>query len=208
MTITVTLADDHALLRQGLTPLLAQEHDIRLLDQASDGDQALRQIQQHQPDVAIIDVGMPLLSGIDVAHAVQDSRLPTRVLLLTMHNDPCAATNALQAGAAGYVVKDSLFEELLLAVRILAAGGTFMTPSLRHRLLDLQRQGCSTAALSAREREVVRLIALGNGSKEIARILDLSPRTVETYRKRLMEKLGVNSLAEVVRYALRTGMVS
>ncbi len=190
-----------------MTPLLEQEPGIRLLDQAGDGERAWQQIRHHCPDVAILDIGMPSMSGIDVARAVSASALDTRVLLLTMHDDPCAATHAMEAGAAGYVLKDSLFEELLLAVRTLAAGGTFTTPSVQQRLRELQRRGCTTIALSSREREVIRLIALGHSGKEIARRLDISPRTVDTYRKRLMEKLALHNIADVVRYAVRAGMV-
>jgi DNA-binding NarL/FixJ family response regulator len=207
MTINVILADDHAVLRQGLAPLLEMEPDIALLAQAANGEEAWQQIESHQPDVAILDIGMPEMSGIEVAREVTAQGLDTRVVLLTMHEDPCAANDAQEAGAAGYVLKDSAFEELLLAVRTVAAGGTFVTPSIQAKLRELKRRGCTTVSLSPREREVIRLIALGNSSKEVARILDISPATVGTYRNRLMEKLALHTVADVVRYAVRAGMV-
>lgn len=207
MTITVILADDHAVLRQGLAPLLEMEPDIALLAQAANGQEAWQQIQAHRPDVAILDIGMPEMSGIDVAREVAAQGLDTRVVLLTMRDDPSAAADAQEAGVCGYVLKDSAFEELLLAVRTAAAGGTFMTPSIQAKLRDLKRQRYTTVTLSTREREVIRLIALGNSSKEIARLLDISPATVGTYRNRLMDKLSLHTVADVVRYAVRAGMV-
>lgn len=205
MTISVILADDHAVLRQGLAPLLEMEPDIVLLAQGTNGQEAWQQIQALQPDVAILDIGMPELSGIEVAREVEAQGLETRVVLLTMRDDPNAAADAQEAGASGYVLKDSAFEELLLAVRTVAVGGTFMTPSIQAKLRELKRSG--TVTLSAREREVIRLIALGKSSKEIARMLDISPATVGTYRNRLMEKLALHTVADVVRYAVRAGMV-
>jgi len=205
LTISVILADDHAVLRQGLAPLLEMEPDIVLLAQGTNGQEAWQQIQALQPDVAILDIGMPELSGIEVAREVEAQGLETRVVLLTMRDDPNAAADAQEAGASGYVLKDSAFEELLLAVRTVAVGGTFMTPSIQAKLRELKRSG--TVTLSAREREVIRLIALGKSSKEIARMLDISPATVGTYRNRLMEKLALHTVADVVRYAVRAGMV-
>jgi DNA-binding NarL/FixJ family response regulator len=126
-----------------------------------------------------------------------------------MHEDPSAALEAQEAGAVGYLLKDNSFEELVTGVRTVVTGGTFVTPSIRENLRDLQRDGRAAAQLSKREREVIKLIALGKSSKEIGRIImDISPRTMDTYRKRLMDKLGLHSPAGVVRYAVRVGMVS
>lgn len=207
MTIGVILADDHVMFRQGLVPLLEAEADINLLAQAGDGREALRLIGTLKPDVAILDIGMPEMSGIDVAREVEAKGFNTRTVLLTMRDDLCAAADAKAAGAAGYVLKDNSFEELLIAVRTVVAGGTFVTPSVRAKLRELKRAGRITVALSPREREAIRLIALGNSSKEIARLMEISPRTVATYRTRLMEKLSLHSVAEVVRYAVKAGMV-
>ncbi|WP_295393018.1 response regulator transcription factor [uncultured Thiodictyon sp.] len=206
MPISVILAEDHAIVRQGLAALLQAEPDIALLGQAADGAVAWGLILTHQPAIAILDLSMPQATGIEVVRRVEAAALDTRCLLLTMHDDPAAAQEAQEAGAAGYVLKDNSFEELVMAVRGIAAGGTFVTPSIRARLRALQRNGHKPAALSDREREVLRLVALGHSSKAIARTLAISPRTVDTYRNRLMHKLGLHSVADVVRYAVQAGM--
>lgn len=207
MSIDVILADDHAIVRQGLAALLQAEPDIALLAQAADGATVWDLIVAHQPDLAILDLSMPQGTGIEVTRRVEAAGLDTRCLLLTMHDDLAAALEAQEAGAAGYILKDNSFEELVQAVRSIAAGGTFVTPSIRAKLRALQRSGQRPVALSNREREVIRLVALGHSSKEIARVLAISPRTVDTYRNRLMHKLGLHSVADVVRYAVQGGML-
>ena len=208
MAIRIILADDHAIFRQGLTQLLEPEHGFKLMAQVSNGREAWELIEALQPDVAILDITMDELTGIEVARKATNAGCRTRVLLLTMHSDPSMALEAQEAGAAGYVLKDNTFEELVTAVRTVVAGGTFMTDSIQDRLRDLQSQGRTTIHLSKREREVIKLIALGHSSKEIGRLLGISPRTVETHRNRLMGKLGLKTLADVVRYAVRTGIAS
>lgn len=207
MSIGVIVADDHAIFRQGLASLLQAEADIVLLAQASTGAEAWGLIESMRPDVAILDLSMPQLSGIEVARRVEAAGFDTRIVLLTMHDDPSAVLQALETGVAGYILKDNSFEELVQAVHNVATGGTFVTPAIRAKLRTLQREGRPAVPLSPREREVIRLIALGNSSKEIARIMAISPRTVDTYRSRSMEKLGLHSLADVVRYAVQAGMV-
>jgi DNA-binding NarL/FixJ family response regulator len=207
VTIGVIVADDHAIFRQGLASLLQAEADITLLGQAADGAEAWGLIESLQPDVAILDLSMPEPTGIEVARRVEAAGIDTRVVLLTMYDDPSAVLQAQEAGVAGYILKDNSFEELVQAVHTVAEGATFLTPSIRAKLRALQRNGRPVVALSPREREVIRLIALGNSSKEIARLLGISPRTVDTYRNRLMEKLGLRSVADVVRYAVQAGMV-
>jgi DNA-binding NarL/FixJ family response regulator len=207
VSIGVIVADDHAIFRQGLASLLQAEADIVLLAQASTGAEAWGLIESMRPDVAILDLSMPQLSGIEVARRVEAAGLDTRIVLLTMHDDPSAVLQALETGVAGYILKDNSFEELVQAVHNVATGGTFVTPAIRAKLRTLQREGRPAVPLSPREREVIRLIALGNSSKEIARIMAISPRTVDTYRSRSMEKLGLHSLADVVRYAVQAGMV-
>ena len=208
MPLGVILADDHAIVRQGLAALLQGEPDIAVLAQAADGEAAWRLIETHQPDIAILDLSMPQATGIEVAHRVQIAALDTRVVLLTMHDDAATALQAQEAGVAGFVVKDNSFEELTLAVRTVAAGGTFVTPAVRAKLNALKRNGDKPVALSPREREVIRLIAAGQSSKEIGRALAISPRTVDTYRDRLRDKLGLHSVAEVVLYAVQCGMLA
>lgn len=206
MSINVILADDHAIVRQGLAALLQAEPDITVLAQAADGATAWGLIATHQPDLAILDLSMPQATGIEVTRRVETAALDTRCLLLTMHDDPAAALEAQEAGAAGYVLKDNSFEELVLAVHTIAAGGTFITASIRAKLRALQRNG-QHPTLSSREREVIRLVAQGHSSKEIARTLAISPRTVDTYRNRLMHKLELHCVADVVRYAVQAGML-
>ena len=207
MTLGVILADDHAIVRQGLAALLQREPDIAILAQAADGEAAWGLIETHQPDIAILDLAMPRATGIEVARRVQAAALDTRVVLLTMHDDAATALQAQEAGVTGFVVKDNSFEELTLAVRTVAAGGTFVTPAVRAKLNALRRNGDKPVALSPREREVIRLIAAGQSSKEIGRALAISPRTVDTYRDRLRDKLGLRSVAEVVLYAVQYGML-
>jgi DNA-binding NarL/FixJ family response regulator len=208
MAIRIILADDHAIFRQGLAQLLEAEPGFELVAQVADGRAAFELIEALQPDVAILDITMPELSGIEVARKTTYAGYRTRVVLLTMHGDPSMALEAQEAGAAGYVLKDNTFEELVTAVRTVVAGGTFMTSSVRDRLRDLQSQGYTTIKLSRRERDVIKMIALGHSSKEIGRLLGISPRTVDTYRTRLMGKLDLKTLADVVRYAVRTGIAS
>jgi DNA-binding NarL/FixJ family response regulator len=207
VSVSVILAEDHAIVRQGLAALLQAEPDIALLGQAADGAAAWSMIAAHQPDIAILDLSMPQATGIEITRRVEAAALDTRCLVLTMHDDPAAALEAQEAGAAGYILKDNSFEDLVLAVRGIAAGGTFVSPSIRAKLRALQRNCQTHPALSDREREVLRLVALGHSSKEIARVLAISPRTVDTYRNRLMHKLGLHSVADVVRYAVQGGML-
>jgi DNA-binding NarL/FixJ family response regulator len=208
MPIKIILADDHAIIRQGLEPLFGAEQGMELLAQAGNGREAWGLIESLRPDVAILDISMPEMTGIEVTRGVVDAGFNTQVILLTMHEDPSAVLEAQEAGASGYVLKDNSFEELVQAVHTVVAGGSFVTPSVQEKLRKLQRQGKSTALLSKREREVIKLIAQGRSSKEIGRIMDISSRTVDTYRKRLMDKLDLHTIADVVRYAVRTGMVS
>jgi DNA-binding NarL/FixJ family response regulator len=203
--LSVILADDHAIVRQGLAALLQGVPDISLLAQAADGEAAWELIETHQPDIAILDLAMPRATGIEVARRVEAAALDTRVVLLTMRDDAATALQAQQAGVTGFVIKDNSFEELALAVRSVAAGGTFVTPAVRAKLNGLRRSGQRPVALSPREREVVRLIAGGQTSKEIGRALAISPRTVDTYRDRLRDKLGLHSVAELVLYAAQCG---
>ncbi len=207
MYLSVILADDHAIVRQGLAALLQGVPDISLLAQAADGEAAWELIETHQPDIAILDLAMPRATGIEVARRVEAAALGTRVVLLTMRDDAATAVQAQQAGVTGFVTKDNSFEELALAVRSVAAGGTFVTPAVRAKLNGLRRSGQRPVALSPREREVVRLIAGGQTSKEIGRALAISPRTVDTYRDRLRDKLGLHTVAELVLYAAQCGLL-
>ncbi len=208
MAITIVLADDHAIIRDGLAPLFEAEQGMEILAQADNGRKAWGLIESLRPDVAILDISMPEMTGIEVTRRVVDAGFYTQVILLTMHDDPSAALQAQEAGASGYVLKDNSFNELVQAVHAVVAGGTFVTPSVREKLRKLQSQGKTASLLSKREREVIKLIAQGQNSKEIGQIMGISHRTVDTYRRRLMDKLDLHTLADVVRYAVRTGMIS
>ena len=208
MPISVILADDHAIFRQGLMALLQTATGLALLGFAADGSEAWNLIEQLQPNVAILDISMPKMTGIEVTHRTIAAGYKTEVVLLTACADPCTAMEAQDAGAVGYVLKDHSFEELIMAVQIIATGGTFMTPAIRFKLREMRQHGHMMPELSSREREVAKHIAQGRTGKEIARIMNLSPRTVDTYRERLMEKLQVHTLAEVVRYAVRARLVN
>jgi DNA-binding NarL/FixJ family response regulator len=188
MPITIVLADDHAIIRQGLTPLFEGEAGMELVAEAGNGQEAWKLIESLRPDVAILDISMPEMTGIEVTRKVVDSGLSTRVILLTMHEDPSAVLQAQEAGASGYVLKDNSFEELVQAVRIVVAGGTFVTPSVHQKLRKLQAEGKPAALLSKREREVIKLIAEGHSSKEIARLIrcQLSWPVSDNYLGRLV----------------------
>jgi DNA-binding NarL/FixJ family response regulator len=207
MAISVVFADRHEIFRQGLAALLNATDGIAPLAQAANGREAWELIVKHNPDVAILEIHLPEMTGIEVARKMSVAGLATQAILLTAHEDPLAAIDAQEAGAAGYILKANSFEELITAVQIVAAGGTFVTPSIRAKLREMPQQGRATTVLSPREREVIRLIALGKSGKEVARVMGISPRTVSTYRDRLMNKLQAHTVADLVRYAVRAGMV-
>lgn len=207
MAISVVFADKHEICRQGLAALLNATDGIAPLGQAANGHEAWQLIEKLIPDVAILEIHLPEITGIEVVRKISLAGLATQAILLTAHEDPLAAVDAQEAGAAGYVLKANSFEELVRAVQIVAAGGTFVTPSIRAKLREFPQQGRATTVLSPREREVIRLIALGKSGKEVAKFMGISPRTVGTYRDRLMNKLQAHTVADLVRYAVRTGMV-
>ena len=207
MPITLLLADDHTMFREALVAFLATKANIQLLGQTTNGDDAWRLIRQLKPDVSVVDITMPGLSGIDLARNNIEDGHPTHIIVLTMHNDQRLAAEAQQAGADGFVLKENTLEELITAIDTVMDGNTFITPSLRSAMRSTRINGQALHQLSHRERQVLSLIAEGNSSKQIARAMNISPRTVETYRKRLGEKLQTGSLAEMVRYAVRVGLV-
>jgi len=206
-TIRVLLAGVQGMFRQGLASLLEAECDVGSVVQVGDGESAWRAIRTGEPDVAIIDLVLPDASGFEVVRRVDAAALGTRCLMLASHEDPVLASQALRAGAAGYVIKQGRFEELMLALRSIEAGGTFVSPSLADKLRSLRRNGPHIPVLSPREQDVVRLLAAGKSSKGIARTLEISPQTVDTHRRRLMRKLRLHSATEVVRYAVQIGLI-
>ena len=205
--IRLLLADDHAIFLQGLTRLLDAWPEAEIVAKAADGQEAWEQILLHRPDVAVVDIKMPLMSGIEIAEQVRARGLSTRVVVLTMHDEPALALEAEQAGVQGYVLKDDTFEELSKAIEKVVSGRQYMSSTVS-KSLHAFRLSSGGVTLSPREREVLKLIASGLSSKAIARELDISPKTVETHRSRLMTKLDLHSIAELVRYAVETGFLS
>jgi DNA-binding NarL/FixJ family response regulator len=214
-TLRILLADDHTVVRQGLRKVLEERADWRVVAEAGDGREAVRQAEQHKPDVAILDVAMPLLNGIEATRQIVKRVPHVRVLVLSMHADEAYVIQILHAGAAGYLLKDSADVDLLQAVSAVAEGKSFFSPAIARLMLDdyvKQRTGEPGVidryeSLSDREREVFQLIAEGKTNKDVAAILFISPSTVETHRARIMEKLDVHSAAEIVLYAVRRGVI-
>ena len=206
--ITVVIADDHVIFRQGLLKLLQSAEDIEVVADTGSSDEALRLIVEKKPDVAILDISMPGLSGIEIMEEVQRKGIGTKVVFLTMHSDPVTAKRAIQSNASGYVLKDDAFEDLLYAVKAVASGGTFVSPSISEKVLKLEmgreKEG---SILTGREREVLQLIASGFTNKKIADKLSVSVKTVETHRTRILQKLGAHTAADLVRYAIKTGLI-
>nr|CRH05350.1 Two component transcriptional regulator, LuxR family [Candidatus Magnetococcus massalia] len=204
--IQLIIADDHMIFRQGLAQLLGSHEGIEIVGQAGSGEEALAMVREQQPDVAILDISMPGLNGIEVSKAIVDEGLSSQILLLTMHDDPTLALKAEQIGVKGYVVKDNAFAELLDAIHAVAKGKRFVSGVVEEKLGELCPTDDLPPTLSPREQEVVRLIAAGHTNKEMARDMGISPKTVDTHRTRLMRKLNLHSTADVVRYAVRMGL--
>ena len=205
--ISILIGDKHAIFRQGLKALLRMQEGFVLSAEAINGQEAWGFIERLQPDVAILEIHLPEMTGIEIARKASQAGLATQVILLTAQEDLQSAVAAQEAGVAGFILKNNPFEELVTAVQTVSTGGTFVTPVIRAKLHEWQRQGKSYTTLSPRELDVIRLVAWGKTSKEIARDMGISPRTVDTYRERFMEKLGLHTVADVVRYAVRSGMV-
>ena len=212
--VRILLADDHTLVRHGLRKLLEERPEWEVIAEAGDGREAVRLAEQHKPDVAILDVAMPLLNGIEATRQITRRVPGTRVLVLSMHADEAYVTQILQAGATGYLLKDSADVDLLKAVGEAAKGKSFFSPAIAKVMLDdyvrqLADKGVTDRyeALSEREREIFQLIAEARTNKEIAALLNVSPSTVETHRAHIMEKLDLHSAAEIVLYAVRRGVI-
>lgn len=206
-SVRVLLAHRQGIFGQGLAALLAAHPGIALLAQVADGAAAWESIRTRAPDIALLDLDLDRVSGIEVALRARAAALATRCLMLASADDPAPVARALDAGAAGCVLKDSGFEELVFALHSVHAGGTFVSPTLAAKLRDPRPEGPSILDLSAREREVLRLLAAGNTSKGIARILGIGCQTVETHRRRLMKKLDLHCAAQVVRFAAQAGLL-
>ena len=214
MTIRVILADDHNILRAGLKSLLQESHGVEVVAEADNGRDTVAQARELEPDIVVMDVAMPDMNGVDATRKIAQLAPRVRVLALSSHNDGAYVKGMLEAGARGYLLKDAATTELLAALKTVSQGRIYVSPSVTDTLVGdyLQRVkgkvGPDSQVLSTREREVLQLVAEGKSSAQIAEALHLSGRTVETHRKRIMDKLGIRSIAALTKYAIREGITS
>jgi two-component system, NarL family, response regulator NreC len=213
--IRVLLADDHKLIRAGLVLVVQQQPDLSVIGEADDGRQAVQLVESLRPDVVVMDIGMPNLNGIEAARQITASRPDTAVVILSMHADEGYVLRALKAGARAYLLKDSATTDLVQAIRAVVEGKSFFSPAVSKVLLQdymrkLRRSGAEDSydLLSPREREVLQLVAEGKSNKEVANLLNLSPYTVETHRAKIMQKLNLKGVPELILYAVRKGIIS
>jgi DNA-binding NarL/FixJ family response regulator len=209
MPIRILLADDHVVLRQGLRALLEQA-GMAVIGEASDGQEALQVAHAQQPDVAVLDIGMPHLNGLEVARRLREDVPQTKIVLLTMHTEDPYVLEALQAGATGYVLKTQAAVDIVQAIRDVLQGATYLSPRIAGAVVQayLTRSELPPDPLTSREREILQRIAEGETTKEIAWHLRLSVKTVESHRVNLMRKLDIHETATLVRYAIRRGLTS
>jgi two-component system response regulator NreC len=208
MATRVFLADDHALIRQGLKALL-EKQGFQIVSEASDGQETIRSVEKTQPDVAIIDISMPILNGVDAARELKKSSPRVKVILLTQHDEDQYVTESLRAGVRGYVLKSQAAEDLVHAIQEVCRGSVYLSPSISRAVVDayLSKAYVSADPLSGRERQVLQLVGEGKSTKEIAVHLGISVKTAESHRSRLMKKLDVHETASLVRYAIRRGLI-
>jgi two-component system response regulator NreC len=208
MPTRVLLADDHSLIRQGLRSLL-EKQGFQVVGEASDGQEALRSVEKTQPNVAILDISMPILNGMDAARELLKSSPKTRVILLTQHDEDQYVTEALRAGVRGYVLKSQAAEDLVHAIQEVCRGSVYLSPNIAGAVVDayLSKTHASPDPLSGRERQVLQLVGEGKSTKDIAEHLGISVKTAESHRARLMKKLDIHETASLVRYAIRHGLI-
>lgn len=208
---TIFLADDHTVVRDGMRSLLEAEPDLSVIGEAGDGAEAARSIETLRPDIALLDISMPGMNGLDVAQRLHDRCPAVKVIILSMVSDSESIYRAFQAGALGYLLKTSAGREVVQAVRATLAGKRYLSDQIAGALVDGYRRGTDARSplesLSPRERQLLQLHAEGRSTQEIAQQLSLSPRTVETYRARLMEKLAIKDLRELVLFAIKHGVI-
>jgi DNA-binding NarL/FixJ family response regulator len=210
--LQILLADDHTMVRQGLRKVLEERPEWQVVAEAGDGHEAVRLAELHKPNVAVLDVAMPLLNGIEATRRIVKRVPHTRILVLSMYSDEAYVTQIMKAGATGYLLKDSAGVDLLEAVESVAQGKSYFSPAWARLMLDdyAHQRGTENdryESLSDREREIFQLVAEGKANKEIAALLFISVSTVETHRARIMEKLDLHSAAEIVLYAVRRGVI-
>jgi len=212
MSLRILLADDHGIIRQGLRSLLEKQPDMQVVAEAEDGRTALSLVRELVPDIVVMDVTMPNLNGIEATGQIVHEFPEVKVIALSIHSNRRFVADMLKAGASGYVLKECLFDELAQAIRTAAAGGTYLSPRITGVVVDDYVSRLSTGAdsvltvLTAREREVLQLLAEGKSTKQIALGLHVSGKTIEANRRRVMEKLNAHSIAELTKYAVREGI--
>ncbi len=213
MSIRIVIADDHRIVREGLRALIEKQTDMQVIGETENGRETVGMAQELLPDIVLMDVSMPDMNGIEATRRIVGDLPHVRVLALSMHSDRRFAMEMLKAGASGYLLKDSAFEELAHAIRAVLSGHTYLC----HRIADLvirdymsitSKETSAFSTLTAREREVLQLIAEGRSTKEIASLLNLSVKTIETHRQQVMDKLCIRSIAELTKYAIREGLTS
>ena len=205
--ISVVLADDHVVVRRGLSMLLSRFEDIELLAEAGNGEETLTAVEREQPDVLVLDLNMPGRPALEVLAELSERRPDVAVVVLTMEQDPALADRAIELGAKGYLIKRTAEEELLTAIRDVAAGGRHIGNEVKAAIGRRRRKEARPGGLTEREREVLRMIALGHTYPEVAEQLGISVRTVESHRMHIMQKANLNSRPELVRYALDQGLI-
>lgn len=206
--IRIVLADDHAVVRKGFRLILTQEPDLEVIAEAGTGPEAVRLATELRPDLMIMDIAMPEMTGVEATRRIRDACPDCQVLILSMHKDAVYVRESLRAGARGYLLKESIDEDLLRAVRAVGDGGGFLSPEISRMVLDDYQQTTDPFdLLTAREREVLQLLADGKVAKEVATALDVSVFTIDAHRGRIMKKLGLRSSTELVKFAMRKGLI-
>jgi len=207
--IRILLVDDHAVVRQGFKMILAAQTDMEIVGEAGNGREAVELAESLKPDIVVMDVAMPELNGIEATRRLSTSSPHTRVVALSMHKDNVYIREILRAGARGYLLKDSVAADVVNAIRAVARGESYLSPAVSNAVLDDYRKHVTNPIdlLSSREREVLQMLAEGKTNKEIAVVLNLSVYTVDAHRGRIMEKLNVHSINELVRFAVRNGLI-
>ena len=214
MSIKVLLADDHRIMREGLRSLIERESDMEVVAEAADGRRTVRLAQELSPDVALVDISMPELNGIEATGQIMSTDPEVKVLALSMHSDEHFVMGMLRAGASGYLLKDCAAEELCSAIRTVISEETYLSPKAASVVIQDYRRELSdvksarAAGLTAREREVLQLVAEGDTSKKIASQLDVSVKTIQAHRQQIMDKLGIHSVAGLTKYAIQKGITS
>ena len=211
--IRVVIADDHHLVREGIRAILEKEKDIEVIGEAIDGREAVDLVLQYAPDVLVIDISMPKMNGLQALEQLRNANTATQVVILSMHSNEMTIRNALAGGAKGYLLKDSVSEELLLAIRAANRGAAFLSPGVSATLFtggntDVEKKiTAGTTPLTPRETEILRLISQGNTNNEIAERMNISVKTAERHRANMMSKLGANNLVELIRMGIKKGLI-